>query len=60
MLRRDPRFCPDSFEVLAANLPFSEAGSLLGKTAELHVTHMVARNDGVRLQAKVFPVLAGK
>jgi hypothetical protein len=50
----------DSFEVLAANLPFNEAGSLLGKTAELHVTHMVARNDGVRLQAKVFPATPGK
>jgi hypothetical protein len=41
--------------VLAENLPFNEAGSLLGKTAERHVTHMVARNVGVRLQAKVFP-----
>ena len=50
----------DSFEVLAENLPFNEAGSLIGKTAELHVTHMVPRNVGVRLQAKVFPVAAGK
>ena len=45
----------DSFEVLAENLPFNESGSLIGKTAEIHVTHMVARNVGVRLQAKVFP-----
>jgi hypothetical protein len=50
----------DSFEVLAENLPFNEAGSLLGKTAELHVTHMVARNVGVRLHAKVFPTAPGK
>jgi hypothetical protein len=48
----------DSFEVLAENL--SEAGSLVGKTAELHVTHMVARNVGVRLQAKVFPTTAAR
>jgi hypothetical protein len=44
----------DSFEVLALNLPFNEAGSLLGKTAELHVTHLTPRNNGVRLQGKVF------
>jgi hypothetical protein len=50
----------DSFEGLAENLPFSEAGSLVGKTAELHVPHMVPRNVGVRLQAKVFPAGAGK
>jgi hypothetical protein len=50
----------DSFEVLAENLPFNEAGSLIGKTAELHVTHMVPRNVGVRLLAKVFPTAAGK
>ena len=50
----------DSFEVLASNLPFNEAGSLVGKTAELHVTHMVARNVGVRLQGKVFPAAAAK
>jgi len=50
----------DSFEVLASNLPFNEAGSLVGKTAELHVTHMVARNVGVRLQGKVFPASAAK
>jgi hypothetical protein len=41
-------------------LPFNEAGSLTGKMAELHVTHMVPRNVGVRLQAKVFPTTAGK
>jgi len=39
---------------------FIEAGSLIGKTAELHVTHMVARNVGVRLQGKVFPAAAAK
>lgn len=44
----------DSFEVLAENLPFSESGSLIGKTAELHVTHMTPRNTGIRLHAKVF------
>ncbi len=44
----------DSFEVLATNLPFNEAGSLLGKTAEVHVTEMTPRNNGVRLHAKVY------
>jgi hypothetical protein len=39
---------------------FNEAGSLIGKTAELHVSHMVARNVGVRLQGKVFPAAAAK
>jgi hypothetical protein len=48
----------DSFEVLAENLPFNEAGSLVGKTAELQVTHMTARNDGVRLKGKVFAAAA--
>ncbi len=50
----------DTFEVLAANLPFSEAGSLVGKTAELHVTQMTPRNVGVRLHAKVFANPASK
>jgi hypothetical protein len=46
----------DSFEVLAENLPFNESGALVGKTAEVHVTHLVARqNNAVRLHAKVFP-----
>ena len=53
-------FVSETFEVLADNLPFNEAGSLLGKTAELHVTHLIARNAGVRLKAKVFPASAGK
>jgi hypothetical protein len=43
----------DTFEVLAENLPFNEAGSLVGKTAELHVHRMVSRNVGVRLVGKV-------
>ena len=50
----------DSFEVLAENLPFNEAGSLVGKTAELHVTHMMPRNVGVRLQGKVFATAPAK
>jgi hypothetical protein len=50
----------NSFEGLGENLLLNEAGSLLGKVAELHVTHMVARNDGVRLQAKVFPTAPAK
>ena len=50
----------NSFEVLAENLPFNEAGSLIGKTAEVHVTQMIARNVGVRLQGKVFPAAVGK
>ena len=50
----------DSFEVLAENLPFNEAGTLVGKTAELHVTAMTARNDGVRLHGKIFVTAAAK
>ena len=44
----------DSFEVLAENLPHGEAGSLLGKVVELHVTQFSSRNSEIRLHAKVF------
>ena len=50
----------DSFEVLAVNLPHNEAGSLVGKTAELHVTEFVARTNGIRLHAKVFANTSAK
>lgn len=53
-------FLCKTFEVLAGNLPFNESGSLVGRTAELHVTQMIPRNGGVRLKGKVFPAQAGK
>jgi hypothetical protein len=46
-------FVSETFEVLAANLPFNEAGSLVGRTAELKVTQMTPRNVGVRLKGEV-------
>jgi len=48
-------FIADTFEVLATNLPFSGAGALVGKQAEIQVSKLIARNNGVRLQADVFP-----
>jgi len=53
-------FVSETFEVLADNLPFNEAGSLVGRTAEVHVIQMTPRNVGVRLKGKVFPATAGK
>ena len=50
----------DSFEVLAQNLPFNEAGTLIGKTAELHVLKMISRQAGVRLHGKVLVTPAAK
>jgi hypothetical protein len=48
-------FVSNTFEVLADNLPFNEAGSLVGRNAELQVTELIARNNGVRLKARVVP-----
>jgi hypothetical protein len=53
-------FVSETFEVLADNLPFNEAGSLVGRNAELHVVQMTPRNVGVRLKGKVFPVQSSK
>jgi hypothetical protein len=46
-------FLADSFEVLATNLPFNEAGSMIGKSAELRVSRIIVRNEGVRFIAEV-------
>ena len=46
---RTPRCDNVNREVLAENLPFNESRSLVGRTAELHVTKLISRNFGVRM-----------